>query len=199
MSILAEESGPYTYADYAKWPEQFRCELINGHVHFNGSLVSTVMSCPSFWHQYTSKLLFFQIETFLQNKECIALYAPFDVRLDPRDDDSDLTVVQPDIFVVCDKTKFSDGRCCKGPPDLIIEILSQRNWALDTEVKRELYENAGVKEYLIVDRELVTQYFLENGNYSSIIHRASSDSSQVLIPLVTFPLTLKHTMERSQP
>ena len=59
MSDLAitEEKGPYTYADYAKWPEQFRCELINGHVHFNGSLVSTVMSAPSFWHQLSSSMI----------------------------------------------------------------------------------------------------------------------------------------------
>jgi Uma2 family endonuclease len=49
------------------------------------------------------------------------------VRL-PEESESDEeieTVVQPDIAVICDKSKI-DRKGCKGAPDLIIEIVSPR-------------------------------------------------------------------------
>ena len=79
-------------------------------------------------------------------------HAPFDVRLtrDAGNGDAQIrTVVQPDIFVVCDKTKI-DERGCLGAPDWIIEILSPGNSAHDTKTKFDLYEENGVREYWIV-------------------------------------------------
>jgi len=37
--------------------------------------------------------------------QCTAYTAPFDVRMFPKEDGSDNVVLQPDVFVVCDKDK----------------------------------------------------------------------------------------------
>ncbi len=95
--------------------------------------------------------------------------APFDVRL-PRADEADAditTVVQPDIVVVCDRSKLDD-RGCRGAPDWIIEILSPSSAAHDQVRKLALYERQGVREYWLahpVDR-VVTVYWMENGRYA---------------------------------
>lgn len=89
---------------------------------------------------------------YLRDKACKVYAAPFDVRLPfENEKDEDIkTVVQPDIVVVCDKSKLDD-RGCKGAPDLIIEITSPTTSRLDVKDKFNLYERAGVKEYWIAD------------------------------------------------
>lgn len=67
-------------------------------------------------------------------------------------------------MVVCDKDKL-DGKRCNGAPDFIIEIVSPGNPADDYIRKLYYYQNAGVKEYWIVDprRKTVTvNYFEKN-------------------------------------
>lgn len=78
---------------------------------------------------------------------------PFDVKLS----DKPLTIVQPDLMIVCDKDKL-DGKRCNGAPDFIIEIVSPGNPADDYIRKLYYYKNAGVREYWIVDprRKVVT-------------------------------------------
>ncbi|WP_264371367.1 Uma2 family endonuclease [Virgibacillus necropolis] len=56
----------------------------------------------------------------------------------------------PDISVVCDKSKLRNKRCYEAP-DLIVEVLSPSTARNDRLLKRNYYERAGVKEYLIVD------------------------------------------------
>jgi len=135
----------YTYADYLTWPDDERWELIDG--------VPCAMSpAPGFKHQKFSGALFNQFYSFLKGKPCEVLHAPFDVRLSEQQGAADNyidTVVQPDILVVCDKSKL-DERGCHGPPDLIIEILSPSTSANDLKTKFELYQRHGVKEYWIV-------------------------------------------------
>ena len=58
-------------------------------------------------------------------------------------------VVQPDLVVICDRSKI-DKRGCKGAPDLIIEILSYSTAKKDLNEKFNLYQQSGVKEYWIV-------------------------------------------------
>ncbi len=78
--------------------------------------------------------------------------------------DCPLTIVQPDIMVICDKNKL-DGKRCNGALDFIIEIVSPGNPADDYIRKLYYYKNAGVREYWIVDprRQIVTvNYFEDN-------------------------------------
>ncbi len=61
-------------------------------------------------------------------------------------------MVEPDISVVCDRSKL-DKHGCKGAPDLIVEILSPSSLRHDRLVKLNLYQRAGVREYWIADPE----------------------------------------------
>ena len=79
-----------------------------------------------------------------------------------------LTIVQPDIMIVCDKDKL-DGKRCNGAPDFIIEIVSPGNPSDDYIRKLYYYKNAGVREYWIVDprRKTVTVNYFE-GNMLNV-------------------------------
>ena len=131
----------YTYKDYFIWPDNERWELIDG-------IAYSMTLSPSRIHQKISRELLTIFNAFLSGKECEVYGALFDVRL-PESDESDdeiITVVQPDILVVCDKSKLDD-RGCRGAPDLIIEILSPSTIQKDMREKFSLYERVGVKEY----------------------------------------------------
>jgi Uma2 family endonuclease len=105
-----------------------------------------------------------QFANFLFGKPCKVYPAPIDVRLFYKEDESDDTVVQPDIVVICDeKKRGTEG--CRGAPELAIEILSPSNTAIEMQRKFELYREAGVCEYWIVDPEnnRLTVYRFHNG------------------------------------
>ena len=59
------------------------------------------------------------------------------------------SVVQPDLCIICDPTKI-DEKGCNGAPDMIVEILSPSTAQRDLDLKFNLYEENGVKEYWIV-------------------------------------------------
>ena len=144
---IAQEKAhePYTYADYLKWDSPERYELIDGE--------AVLLAAPSTSHQLVSAELMRQLANFLEGKNCKAIAAPFDVRLfekeagSPEDVD---TVVQPDISVVCDKSKL-DERGCKGAPEMVIEIISPGSLRHDRLVKFNLYQRAGIGELWLVD------------------------------------------------
>lgn len=108
----------FTFADVLTWDEGEHIEIINGEAF--------MIATPSSRHQEISGELFRQLANFLEGKRCKVYPAPFGVRLFEQDGDSpeDVdTMVEPDISVVCDRSKI-DKHGCKGAPDLIIEILS---------------------------------------------------------------------------
>ena len=145
MIPLKKSDHMYTYKDYCSWPDIERWELIDG-VAYNMS------PAPSSRHQGISGELYFQIKIFLKNK-CRVFAAPFDVFLPvfPIKSEYEIdTVVQPDLSVICDKSKIIE-KGCLGSPDLIIEILSPSTSKRDLNEKFQLYERSGVKEYWIVD------------------------------------------------
>jgi len=151
----------YTYRDYLNWPDDIRTELIDGVIYD--------MSAPSRVHQKVLTELSRQIANFLIGKPCEVYVAPFDVRLSEADeaDDDILTVVQPDISVICDHGKLDD-RGCRGAPDFIAEILSPSTAAHDQITKLSLYEKHAVKEYWIIDptyKLLIVRTLKENGSY----------------------------------
>ena len=156
---LRKEETRYTYSDYMAWEDGERWEIIEG--------VPYLMSPGPTWvHQGVSGELFLQIANFLKGKPCKVFSAPFDVRLFPVDDDSDDTVVQPDIVVICDRS-ILDRTGCRGVPDMLVEILSPSTAKHDQLVKLQLYKKAGVREYWIVDpvTKIVSVHTLKNGEY----------------------------------
>jgi Uma2 family endonuclease len=134
----------YTYADYLKWDFPERVELIQGKVY-------EMTAAPSSRHQFLCVKLIVMLSNSIQRKGCQVYVAPFDVRLPgkSKDDKDILTVVQPDICVICDKSKI-DARGCLGAPDIVVEILSPSNNSVEINKKFDLYEQSGVKEYWIV-------------------------------------------------
>ncbi len=136
----------YTYADYLTWQFQEQIELIKGKVF-------KMSPAPSLEHQSVSGNLFGEIFQYLKKKNCRVFAAPFDVRLldhkKSTDDQQILTVVQPDICIICDAKKL-DQKGCIGAPDLIIEIISPSTAKKDLNDKLHLYEENEVLEYWIV-------------------------------------------------
>ena len=90
----------------------------------------------------------------------------WDVRFPQKGESQIYTVVQPDLCVVCDLEKI-DGHGCIGAPDLVVEILSPSNSRKDLKDKYEIYEEAGVPEYWIVDpdNKAFYRYVLQEGVY----------------------------------
>jgi len=152
----------WTYADYLTWPEDERWELIDGVAY-------AMVPGPLRLHQAISGDLYVLLRKSLEGKPCQVYFAPFDVRLTEVDesDEATKTVVQPDLSVFCSETHL-DEKGAKGPPDLVVEILSPSTSSRDTIVKRALYERHGVPEYWIVDPEtrMVYQFVLTSGRYA---------------------------------
>jgi Uma2 family endonuclease len=145
----------YTCDEVDSWDSDERYELIDGELY--------LMASPLRVHQKISFDLSRQFGNFLFGKSCEAYCAPFAVYLN----DDNFTKVEPDIVVVCDKSKLTD-KGLRGAPDLIIEILSPSSLRRDKITKFNLYLNAGVREYWIVEpeNEIVSVYILRNGEYT---------------------------------
>ncbi|MDR2257887.1 MAG: Uma2 family endonuclease [Treponema sp.] len=168
---LPDENRRFTYADYKAWEleEGERFELIGG--------TACAMAAPNDFHQAICGEIFRQIANYLHGKSCKVRAAPYDVRLFYAEDESDDTVVQPDISVICDEKKRGPEGC-RGAPDLVVEILSPANFAEEMVRKFNLYMKAGVREYWIVapQSKTVQAFALENGAYRGTIY----DSGAVL-------------------
>lgn len=147
-----------TLEQYESLPEDVRVEVFDGQIYY--------MASPSQDHQIISTELTTLLNIYIKNAKgaCRVFHAPFDVKLS----ENPLTLVQPDLMIVCDKDKL-DGKRCNGAPDFIIEIVSPSNAADDYIRKLYYYQNYGVREYWIVDpmRKLVVVNYFE-GNILNV-------------------------------
>jgi len=156
----------YTYADYLTWKFEERVELLKGWV-------VKMSPAPNMRHQEIATTITGEIYKFLENRPCKVFAAPFDVRLplplNNQVDNSINTVVQPDVTVVCDLAKL-DKQGCIGAPGIVVEVLSPGNTKKEMRDKLEIYQNAGIPEYWLVDpeHEFVLMYVLnELGIYTT--------------------------------
>jgi Uma2 family endonuclease len=149
----------YSYEDWLEMDEQVRAELVDGELH--------LMDLPGQAHQEILGELLRQLANFLKGKPCKVFPAPFGVRLAKNAD----TVFEPDIVVVCDKTKL-DSKICDGVPDMVVEVISPSSIRYDRLFKFNRYLRAGVREYWIVDGETnsVQINILENGKYMASMY-----------------------------
>ncbi len=181
-------SKQYTYADYLLWQFSERVELIRG-------FIKKMSPAPKRIHQEISHNISGIFYSNFRHQSCKMYTAPFDVRLPIPSKKRDTTVVQPDICIVCDKSKLDEAGC-NGAPDLIIEILSPGNTKHDVDTKFSLYEEAGVKEYWMVEplEKLVFIYTLQNEKYIGL--KPFSEDETIKSPL--FPdlqISLKDIFE----
>ncbi len=143
----------YTYEDYKGFPDDLRCEIINGQVY-------DMTPAPSTKHQRSAGKIYRLVGNYLEGKahHCQFFIAPTDVVL------ADDQVVQPDVFLVCDEKKIQD-KAIFGAPDVVFEVLSPATGKKDRSKKMKLYRRFGVLEYFLVDpdNELVEKYVFTQG------------------------------------
>lgn len=176
---LTNKDRKYTYADYLKFPDEERWEIIDGR--------PCMQSAPTWQHQGISRELMLQFGQYLRSHQCQVFAAPFDLRLpeaDEKDNDEDVTnVYQPDLVVICDKSRLK-GTGYYGVPSLVIEIISPATLRNDRIFKFNVYERVGVKEYWIVepDTKLVNVFVLQaNNKYGRIEIYTEANSINVAI------------------
>ena len=144
----------YTIKDIEALPEGERAELIDGKMYR--------MATPTLTHQ--DMLMWMSVKIWMHISEhgggCKVLHAPFAVYI--RNDD--LNYVEPDLSVICDSSRL-DEKGCHGAPDWAVEIVSPSSKTMDYIRKCTLYEQAGVREYWIVDakEKSVFVYNFEHG------------------------------------
>ena len=160
MMPLPQEK-TYTSDDYWNLPEGQLAELIKGRFYD--------MAPPSYIHQKILFALSRKIADYIDSNHgsCEVIPAPFAVNLHA----NDKTYVEPDISVICDKSKLTD-RGCKGAPDFIIEVVSPSSRRMDYNIKNGEYAEAGVREYWIVDTE----------KERTTVYRYEEDAAPMIIP-----------------
>jgi Uma2 family endonuclease len=175
MGNTSRKIEPYTINDYMKLPEGERLEILDGVVY-------DMLSSPSVKHQTIVLAFASLVHGHFKGKACTPFVAPMDVVLD------DINVVEPDVFIVCDKNKITDANI-KGAPDLIIEVLSPSTAVKDRREKKQVYQQHGVREYIIVNPlDESAERFLrgDNGRYgeSDIFGWHDSFASRIFPDLI---------------
>jgi Uma2 family endonuclease len=149
-----------TYEEFLEWADGIRAEWVDGEV--------TVMSPVSFTHQYVAEFLAASLRVFAEeNNLGQVLTAPFQMRLRTRPSGR-----EPDaIFIARDRLDKLQTVYLDGPADVAIEIISPDSRARDRGDKYYEYEQAGVREYWLIDpaRKQAEFYRLDsNGIYSLV-------------------------------
>jgi Uma2 family endonuclease len=176
--LIAYSGHRYSYADYLTWADDKMREIINGVVY--------LFSAPKLKHAAAISPFMGRAWSFIRKRKgkCKIFTAPFDVRFPKNgetDNDKIFDVVQPDIVVVCDPAKLDENGCL-GAPDLIVEVNSPSTSKRDLNLKFNLYETSGVKEYWVVypNDKAVTVFLLQpDGNYDAGTLYEASQTTQV--------------------
>ncbi|MDC7292761.1 Uma2 family endonuclease [Butyrivibrio sp. DSM 10294] len=152
--------GEYTIEDYYALPNDVRVELIDGYFYY--------MTASMTRHQLFVGELFRAISNYIRDNKgkCIPFMAPTDVQLDC----DNKTIVQPDIFILCNPDKLTEKNLF-GNPDFIIEVLSPSTSRKDRYIKTRKYKDAGVREYWLVDpwkKNVLVYIFDAKGNDDDI-------------------------------
>ena len=140
--VLPEKKqGEYTVSDYFARDDEVRCELLDGEFYDMGS--------PSTVHQIIVRELTLLLSLHVRKNKgrCVVLPSPIDVEFEG----DDKTILQPDVAVICDRSKIRGH--IVGAPDLVIEIVSPSSRKRDMMLKMKKYGEMGVREYWIVDPE----------------------------------------------
>ena len=150
MGALRIEDLPhYTYDDYKIW--EGRWELIDG-------VAFAMAPSPIFEHQDLSSDISYELKSLLKDcKKCKSVLAVDWII-------SDDTVVCPDNSVVCDEIK---SKFIETAPQIIFEVLSPSTKKVDRNRKFNLFQEQGVKYYIMVEPKgcFAEVYKLENQFY----------------------------------
>ena len=150
-SYRSKKQGEYTIRDYFMFPDECRCEIIDGTVYEREP--STLI------HQEIVGEIGYQLKNYARNNKisCMVMMMPLDCALE------DKTVVQPDVFVACDFE--NKDRIGHPVPTFAVEVVSPDSAEKDYLLKLEKYNNTGIREYWIIDykNESIIAYTLGEG------------------------------------
>jgi Uma2 family endonuclease len=138
VALQMEDLPHYTYDDYIQWEGSW--ELIRG-------IPFAMTPAPAIKHQAICVEIVFQLKSLLKDCPKCKVLLPVDWQI------TEDTVVQPDVLVVCADPENLEGEKLEIPPVLVFEVLSPSTTRKDRILKYQLYEQAGVKYYCIVDPE----------------------------------------------
>lgn len=132
-------------------------EIIDGQVY--------MMSPVRFTHAIVAGNIYRIFSNYLKGKKCIAI--PDGVKVEAANiDTGNKNSLVPDCMIVCDRSKIKNDLIA-GAPDLVVEVLSKSTMKIDRTIKKDAYENIGVKEYWIVSSsdKFIERYLLVDGKY----------------------------------
>ena len=155
MAVSAEIGRKLTWEDIKNFPEEGKTELIEGQLY-----MSPTAGLP---HQRIGTRLTVEIHPFVERNDLGEFFGR-DVHV-IFDEHNHL---EPDLcFIAKARLGIIKGPNVYGPPDLVIEILSESNRDYDVQVKFRYYERFGVREYWLVDPRgrSIAVYTLEDGSY----------------------------------
>jgi len=154
MGLKAKILPNYTYEEYCQW--EGRWEIIDG-------IPYAMSPMPSPRHQKISSKAISAFINALDQTNCpCEVYQPIDIKI------AENTIVNPDIIIACQPI---EGQYLDFPPGLVVEILSPSTHLKDRNTKFDLYQDFGIKYYLIIDpeKETIEVYQLdENGKYKLV-------------------------------
>ena len=154
--------GAYTVDDILSLPEGTRAELIDGVIYD--------MAPPLVVHQRIILEFAYAIKSFIKDSkgECEVLISPIGVLVST---DDKKNYLEPDLVVVCNSDKI-EKRFITGGPDFVLEVTSDTTSSRDFTLKKQKYQEAGVREYWILDvkRERVIIYLQDNNFDTPMIH-----------------------------
>ena len=130
----------YTYSDYERWEGDW--ELINGYPF-------AMSPSPASKHQLIGGAIYSEFSNGLKANRTSCnckVYYEIDWIVNSE------TIVRPDICIVC--APVDPNGHITFPPVLIVEIFSAATRLKDRNVKFKLYEECGVKYYLMADPDL---------------------------------------------
>lgn len=131
----------HTLEEYYETPEGYPVELIRGRFY--------VCESPTIRHQSIVAELVFEIQSYIRKKNgsCLVFPGPIDVELKIDKD----TVCVPDLVVICNPDLIKNMKRCMGAPDFVVEVISPSGRRKDLQIKRDVYEAGGVREYWVID------------------------------------------------
>lgn len=142
----------YTYNDFALWEGNW--ELFEG--------VPVAMSpAPMIEHQAIASAINRELGNAIDECDQCLVLGEVDYRL------SDDTVFRPDVVLICNEPH--DAYITKAP-EIVVEVVSPSTQKRDEEYKRQRYEAAGVKYYLLVypDTLVAVLFKLTDGKYEKV-------------------------------
>jgi Uma2 family endonuclease len=154
----------WTYDDLLALPEDdLRHEIIDGeHV---------VSPAPFTKHQIVAGNIYGELFIYLrQNPIGRVFAAPYDVVFAPDN------VSEPDVvYISNERASIITEKNVQGPPDLVVEVISETGRRRDEVQKKALYERFGVTEYWIADPNVDSMRVHRRGAYDEPVTLRSGD------------------------